>query len=355
MRSALGTDLSIIDVDVHANLPSLEALFPYMDEVWIQLATERGWGLPSNIAVTYPPAAPSSVDNQWRPADGRLPASELSLLQEHVLDRGPVANAIVNCYPAVDSVRHPDWSAALARAANDWIKAEWLAGDSRLRASIVVPARSPEEIVREIDRLGNDPGFVQVLMPVRSDRLYGHRNWHPVYEAMVRHGLTMGLHWGGTTETGPSSSGWPSWYAEEYAAEQQVYASQITSLVGEGTFQVFPQLHVSVLEGGFAWLPSWWWRMDADWKGLRRDVPWLDRPPSQVIREHFRFATAPIDAGPPDQLAMIVKWLESEDLLMYSSDYPHTHADDLDELLSVMPSSMRPKVMAQAAREWYRL
>ncbi len=40
---------------------------------------------------------------------------------------------------------------------------------------------------------------------------------------------------------------------------------------------------------------------------------------------------------------------------MYASDYPHYHDDDLTVLLDSVPESVRPRLMADSAREWYRL
>ncbi len=345
----------VIDVDVHATVPSLDALMPHLPAVWKEFIRERGWVAPHGLKTVYAPGLPISARPEWRPQDGRPPASELGLLQEHVLDPWGVSAAVLNCYYAVDSIRHPDFAAALASAVNDWVIAEWLERDPRLRASIVVPARSPEAIVREIDRVGDHPGFVQVMMPVRSDRLYGNRIWNSVYEAIVSHRLVMGIHWGGTTEGPPGPTGWPEHYIEEYAAEWQVYTAQITSLVAEGTFQAFPDLRVSVLEGGFTYLPTWWWRMDKDLKGLRREIPWLDVPPSSVIREHMRFSIAPLDIGSSEDLPLLFEWLGSEDLLMFATDYPHMHDDDVAAFIAATPETMRPKLMADAAREWYRI
>jgi hypothetical protein len=238
---------------------------------------------------------------------------------------------------------------------NDWLIDQWLDKEPRLRASLVVPARDPAAAIAEIERVGDHPGFVQVLMPVRSDRLYGQRIFHPVFEAMTRHDLVMGLHWGGWVDEAPSPTGFPSWYVEEYAAECHVYAGQITSLIAEGTFKAFPSLRVSVLEGGFTWVPSWGWRMNKEWKGLRREVPWIDRLPLDIIRDHFRFSTAPLDSGPAEHMAKIVEWLGSEDILMFASDYPHRHDDDIAAFLKVVPETMRPKMMSESARAWYRL
>ena len=110
-----------------------------------------------------------------------------------------------------------------------------------------------------------------------------------------------------------------------------------------------------MLEGGFAWLPTWAWNLNKKWKGLRREIPWVDRLPTEIIRDHFRFSTAPTDMGPPEHMRSIIEWLNTDDILMFASDYPHLHSDDLSQLLSVMPESMRTKVMSETARRWYRL
>jgi predicted TIM-barrel fold metal-dependent hydrolase len=210
-------------------------------------------------------------------------------------------------------------------------------------------------MIAEIRRVGGHPQIKQVLLPVRNERLWGQRVWHPVLEAIAAHDLVLGLHYGGTGEEAPSATGWASYYIEEYAAEWQSYAAQLTSLVSEGAFQLFPDLRVAMLEGGFAWVAAWGWRMNKEWKGLRREVPWLDRPPLDIVRDHFRFSVAPAYHGPPEHLRSALEWLESEDLLMFATDYPHAYDDDIGALLDAAPEGMRPKLMAETARAWYRL
>jgi uncharacterized protein len=344
---------TVIDCDVHANVPSLEVLFPYLDPMWVDYMRERGWNGPV-VSVAYPPGAETTARPEWRPPTG-LPASDVSLLRQHILDPWNVEKAVLNCYYAIDSLRHPDWAAALASAVNDWIIDQWLDKEPRLRASLVIPARDPVAAAREIDRVGKHPGFVQVLMPVRTDGLYGQRRFWPIFEAIVRNDLVAGIHWGGQSEGAPSPTGFASWYAEEMAAETQVFGVQLTSLVIEGTFQKFPTLKVSMLEGGFTWVPTWTWGINKKWKGLRSEIPWVNRLPTEIIREHVRFSTAPVDMGPPDHMRQLLEWFNSDDMLMFSSDYPHLHQNDIDALLALMPGKMRSNVMSETARRWYRL
>jgi predicted TIM-barrel fold metal-dependent hydrolase len=344
-----------IDADVHVTVSALDVLRPYLKPHWLEFVNETGFQAPPWTHTLYPPGVSITAAARWRPADGRPPASDLCLLREHVLDPDQVETAILNCYWGLESIRHPDFALGLAQALNDWIVAEWLDKDPRLRASIVVPGFVPDEAASEIDRVGAHPGFVQVLMPVRASRLYGQRPYHPVFEAIERNDLVAGIHYGGTTDGPPTPSGYPSWFMEEYTGHIQAFQAQILSLIGEGVFEKFPRLRVSLLECGFAWLGPLMWRADKEWKGLRRDVPWVKQPPSQTIRERIKISTQPLDTGPPEQFKRAVEWLGSDELLMYASDYPHDHGDDIATLLAALPQTAHEKVMATNARTHYRL
>ena len=72
----------------------------------------------------------------------------------------------------------------------------------------------------------------------------------------------------------------------------QVFQTQVLNLVVEGVFDRFPNLRMALIEGGWTWLPSLMWRIDKDWKGLRREVPWNTRVPSEYIRERIRLSLA---------------------------------------------------------------
>src|SRR5262249_4518623 len=136
------------------------------------------------------------------------------------------------------------------------------------------------------------------ILPVRSAAPYGNRRYHPIYEAAVRHNLVIGLHFGGAPGNPPTPTGWPSYYIEEYAGMAQVFQSQLISLIVEGVFDQFPTLRVALIESGVTWLPSLMWRLDKEWKGLRREVPWVRRLPSDYIRDHVRLTIQPFDAPP---------------------------------------------------------
>jgi predicted TIM-barrel fold metal-dependent hydrolase len=206
---------------------------------------------------------------------------------------------------------------------------------------------------REIERVGDHPGFVQVLLPVRSEAPYGNRRYLPIFEAAANKNLVVSLQFGGSPGNPPTGLGWPSYYIEEYVGMAQVFQTQVLSLIVEGVFDRLSNLRVALIEGGWTWLPSLMWRIDKDWKGLRREVPWNTMPPSAYIRQRMRLSLQPIDA-PPDEkhLLQIIDQLGSDELLMYSSDYPHWHEDGLP---AELPEPLRAKILRDNARAFYQL
>jgi hypothetical protein len=263
---------------------------------------------------------------------------------------------VLCCAYAIDSIHNPDAAVALARACNDWQIAEWLDKEPRLRASIVVPSQIPHLAAQEIDRVADHPGFVQVFLPARSQHPYGSRIWHPMWEALARHDLVGGIHFGGAPGNPPTPSGWPSYYLEEYAGMAQVFQSQLVSIVVEGVFDQFPGMRVAVIEGGFTWLPPFMWRLDKEWRNLRRLVPWVKRPPSEYIKEHVRFTIQPLDAPPdPAHLRQVLDQMGTDDLLLYATDYPHLHdADPERTLFPELPPETAQKIRSENARAFYR-
>jgi predicted TIM-barrel fold metal-dependent hydrolase len=346
----------VIDCDVHAVLPSIDVLLPFLSAYWREQIAQTGFEGPADR--WYPAGSPTVARAGSRPADGAPASSRVDLVRSDVLESSPRPSfAVLNCDCAVESLHNPDAAAAVAGALNEWLSAEWLAREPRLRASIVVPSQFPELAVREIKRRAGQPGFVQVLLPVRSETPYGSLNFRPVFAAAAEHGLPVALHYGGSPGNPSTPVGWPSLFLEEYAGMTGVFQTQLISIITGGVFDEHPGLRLVLAEGGFAWLPTMLWRFDKNWKGLRREIPWVRRPPSEYVAEHVRLTTAPADA-PADlaQFQETVALLGSEDMLLYASDYPHDHGDSGAEAWwAGLSPVLRRRIMSDNPRALYRL
>ena len=146
-------------------------------------------------------------------------------------------------------------------------------------------------------------------------------------------GLPIGIHAGSAYHNPPTSVGWGSYHIEDYVAQAQAFQTQLTSLIVEGVFARHPNLKMVMLESGFTWLPAYLWRLHKFWRGVRMETPWVDRAPLEIVRSNIRFSLQPVDAPPePETLNRLFDHMQSDELLLFSTDYPHWQFDG-DEVL----------------------
>jgi predicted TIM-barrel fold metal-dependent hydrolase len=310
-----------IDCDIHPGVPGIRTLLPYMDDHWRDAFVRRG--ADDFDLASYPPGAPIACRPDWRQQSGK-PGTDIALLQSQALDCFGTRFAICNTLYGGQVAVSETMGAAICSAINDWIAAEWLARDPRLRASIVVPAQAPHLAVEEIERLAGDRRFVQILMPAAAEMLYGKSYYWPIWATAEKHDLPVGLHAGSMYRHAPTSNGWPSHYLHDYVSQSQIFEDQLLSLVSEGIFTRFPRLRVVLLESGVSWLPGFLWRSVKTWRGVRTEVPWVSRPPAEIIRDHIRLTMQPFDTPPdPAIVGQILDQIRSDDMLLFATDYPH--------------------------------
>jgi uncharacterized protein len=338
------TEPRAIDCDVHPTVPDIRALAPYLDEHWRNSVEERG--IPSLESISYPPNAPITARPDWRGPKGLAATTPADLAP--VFERFGAGTAILNCLYGVQLVFNEDMAQAFARAVNDWIAKEWLDRDPRLRASIVVTPQNTEYAVDEIERHAADRRFVQVLLLAMGEVPLGRRQFWPIYAAAERHQLPIGVHAGSAYRHPVTSLGWPSYYIEDYAAQSQGFQSQVASLITEGVFAKFPALKVVLIESGVTWLPGFLWRFAKFWRGLRTEVPWVDRSPAEIVRDHFRLTIQPLDApADPEAVERAIEHLRSDEMLLYASDFPHWQFDGDDVLPPGIPADLRQKILVE--------
>ncbi|HET6182487.1 MAG TPA: amidohydrolase family protein [Acetobacteraceae bacterium] len=339
----MSAPVDLIDCDVHPAPPGMAALLPHLDEHWREQVLIRG--IDGLDLTAYPPTTPLAARPDWRPADGK-PGSDLAAMQRHALDRFRARFAICNTVWGAQGTYNAYFAAALCRGINRWIAAEWLDKEPRLRASIVVPWQDAELAAEEIAHWAADRRFVQVQLLAAGDALLGKRQYWPIYAAAVKHGLPVSIHAGSAYRHATTSIGWPSYYVEDYAANAQAFQGQLLSLIYEGVFTRFPALTVVLAESGFTWLPPFMWRANKTWRGVRIEVPWVDRAPSDIIRDHVRFTLQPVDAPPEDpaKLTAILEQIGSDDALLFSTDYPHWQFDGEDPLPPELSPALARKI-----------
>lgn len=330
-----------IDCDVHPRVPNIDALRRYMEPYWRETVEVRG--IDAFETIAYPRNAPLTARPDYKADKADEDAVRMG---KALLDKHGFGLAICNCLYAVQMIRDEHMAGAFAAAVNDWVRHEWLDRDPRLRASIVVPYLSTAKAVAEIERCAVDRRFVQALFLAGTEEPLGKSRYWPIYEACERLGLTIGIHAGSSYHHAVTGSGWPTHWSEDYAASSLAMHAQVGSLVAEGVFVKYPKLKAVLIESGVSWLPPYLWRLSKFWRGVRLEVPWIDRLPSEIVKEHIRLTTAPFDVpDDPEIVARLIDQLPSEDMLLFASDFPHWQHDGDAMLPPGIDSALRKKIL----------
>lgn len=346
--------LSIVDCDVHPYLRDEDDLIPY---------------LPKNFqsqGVFYPKgywSSPIGVPREdAHPDDGGPPGSDPAKVADQLLDPFDIDYAILTGGgPSLAASTLPNtyYAGALTSAYNDWLIDNWLSADDRFLGSLSVATQNPEHSAEEIYRLADHPQMVQVIAGSATRIPLGQRNYWPIYEAAEEEGLPFAIHVGpeGRAITNPpSGAGYPNSYFERHTVLPANFMGQLVSMVLEGVFVEFPDLNFVMIEGGFGWVPHVLWRMDKNWKGLKEQAPWLERPPSEYVRRHVRFTTQPIEEPEKtEHLLQIFEMMHAEETVMFASDYPHWDGDSPAHGLPPLPEGLSNAIYHENAQEFYGL
>ncbi|MDG1274919.1 MAG: amidohydrolase family protein [Alphaproteobacteria bacterium] len=350
MRSSISTK-DAIDCDIHPSVPNIEALLPYLNDHWRDTISQRG--VHDLQTIAYPKNAPLTVRPDWRPRSG-MPATDAAVVSIQALDAFQSSIAICNCLYGVQLLMSEDMAAAFASAVNDWMVAEFLNKDPRLRASVVIPTQNPEMAVAEIERVASDPRFVSILMLVMDEKPLGRRSYWPIYAAAERHNMPICVHAGSAYKHPVTSVGWPSYYVEDYASQSPAFHNMVSSFICEGVFSEYPGLKVVLAESGVTWLPAHLWRLTKFWRGLRAEIPWVDRTPTEIARDHIRLTLQPLDAPPTaEQLERIMDHMGSDEMVLFSTDYPHWQFDGVDVIPEGISPNLARKIMVDNPKNTY--
>jgi predicted TIM-barrel fold metal-dependent hydrolase len=351
----------LIDCDVHNTWGSADVLLPYLPPAFREYM-ERGelpGGSGSFPAAHRPWLHPEDFKRtDAAPPDGGPAGSDHAFMCEQLLDRYAIDHAILNGEEAIEvsTLANPYYAQALASAYNDWVLEEWLSRDERLQASLVVAPQDPTAAAAEVRRLGGHPRFAQVLVSSGSQRPYGDPFYHPIWDACAEVGLPFAVHLGGNAgvNSTPTGCGPPTFFWEAHALLCETGMGHLASTIAHGVFERWPGARLVLIECGIAWLPAILWRLDEDYRALRKETPWLQRLPSEYAHDHVRLTTQPLEL--PRKPAALWPSLEdvgARDMLMFASDYPHWDFDD--PVVLRLPPEWREQVMDGNARRLYGL
>jgi len=121
-------------------------------------------------------------------------------------------------------------------------------------------------------------------------------------------------------------------------------------------FERFPRLKFAFVEVDQFWAPGLMWHLDADWKSLRDQTPWVKRLPSEYFREHIRIGSQPLEEPEqPEHLLAMLEAMHADETLIYCSDWPHWDWDDPATTFPRLPEHLHRRIFADNARELFNL
>ena len=277
------------------------------------------------------------------------------------IDEAGIDEAVL--YPtaglAFGLIQDSDWACALARAYNNWFHDKYTRTSPRLKGVALLPVHDVEQSVVELRRAVTEQGMVGGLLPAVNvlHKGYGHPDFYPIYEEAQRLDRPLAIHGAPSQGLGFDFLKTMSMiHTLEHPIAQMI---QLTSMVLDGIFELFPKLRVGYLEAGEGWIPYMMDRMDDKFHvdRERKHFP-LKKLPSETIREGNIFVTCELD----EKILDVVAREFGEDCLMYPSDFPHERAveefgKDIPEFLerTDLSEAFKRKILCDNAKRFYGL
>jgi hypothetical protein len=215
-----------------------------------------------------------------------------------------------------------DQAAALVRAYNDWHVDEWCGTYPGRFIPLILPMMwDPElcaaEVRRNAEKGCHALSFSSNPYPALGLPSLYSEHWDPVWQACVDTGTVVCMHIGSSgTQVVTSPDAPPE---SIYSLSPVNLIEAATDVLWSPMFRKFPELRVSLTEGGIGWIPYFLERVDyiyqhtRHWTGL--DLG--DQLPSDVFKEHV------ITCFIEDMLGIETRHHMNIDNICWELDYPH--------------------------------
>ena len=355
-----GHGYAVIDTDFHFS-PKWESLRKYMREPYRSELTRYPL-----VGSDYSPKHAIGLDGTGQDVLGSASTAADALA---VIDDICVDTVIFSPgFQRPQSMFHQSMVSAVASAYNDYLAEEVLPVSPRLRASLMINHRNPEAGAAEIRRHGKNPRFVGVYTEFGGNyEPIGTAKHDPIFQAATEHDLAVishiGMFWQQFT---PLAQGTRTWTELVGFSAVSISFAWAGSMIMQGLFDKFPDLRIVIQEGGFWWLPEFMARADdyylshpGDIKMVERKIElgerFLRKLPSEYFESNIRFSSQPMCMpNPPRHFELLMQLCRGEDMLLYSSDWPHATFDPLNWVFNpAISEAGRKKILGDNARAWY--
>ncbi len=342
----------IVDTDIHVN-DTPAALAPYIGEPWrisLEALAQGRWGY-----LDIPGFSPSLKLDP--PIIGQHDFRSVDTPEQMRADLNEIGVDIGILFPDNMLLMAPiplvEYATALARAYNTWMADKWLGRAEGLYGAILAHPQDPIDAAAQIREFGKSPHIAAIYLPTAGvNPLWGNRKYDPIYEAAVEMDLPVVLH--SVTIISPAfpcnTDQFENAWARQMLGHSFAMMGNFVSIMHTGLPARFPDLRIVYTEAGIGWVPYMTWRMDKYHREFRRQVPFLERPPSEYISRQMWFATQPIEE--PENPDFMVETIHhcGDDRVVFASDWPHHDFDHPKGVMNLsMSAELKRKIMGENA------
>lgn len=357
----LARTTEVIDTDVHF-LPPFETLRQYFDEPFRSKVVRY-----PQVASEYSPDAAIGKVGTGQSVLGEARTGEDVV---RVLDEIGADKVILSPgFQRPQNIYNSPTLSAIARAYNDYLIDKVFPVSKRIHAEIMINHRDPESGAAEIMRVGQHRQFVGAYSEFGATyEPIGSARHDPIFDALTELDLPLAVHvgtfWHPNT---PLSNGTRTWVELLGIAPMGTAMAWMGSMIMQGLFDKYPKQKILMQEGGFWWVIDFMLRIDEFYLDHPGDIAlverkiaageqFLNRLPSEYVREHFRFSTQPmVKPKNAKHLAWLLEISRADELLLYSSDWPHATFDPVNWLFEspAITESMRQAILSGNARKLF--
>jgi len=260
---------------------------------------------------------------------------------------------------SIGLIQDPDWACVVARAYNNWLYDRYCKVDSRLKGVAILPVHDPKEAVNELRHAVTEQKMVAGLLPAVTmlNKGYGHADFYPIYAEAQKLNVPLAVHGAVSRGLGFDFLQTMSMiHTLEHPLAQMI---QLTSIVLDGVFDLFPKLRMGFLEAGAGWIPYMMDRMDEKFHidRKRKHFPLSKRP-----SEYFKSGNVYVTCETDEKILDTVVREMGEDYMMYPTDFPHEReagvfAKDIPEFWerSDLSERVKRKVFSENAKRFYNM
>ena len=234
---------------------------------------------------------------------------------------------------AFGSHEDPDVDMAFIRALHAYLDEVCGRYPGRFTSMLQTTSRDVEGSVTEMRRWEGAPWATAMTVHLPLDYPIDHPDLEPIWAEASQQGLTVVHHSSASGYPGERDL-WDNPFLGRTASHPWGAMRTVGAFFGSGIMDRHPDLKLAILESGFGWIPFWARRMEDQVTYMGYVADGLKQSMWEYTTGGRFFAAVVLHEG--EEMVHMVNSLCGDEMLMFSSDYPHAESrfpDSVDIVL----------------------